>query len=42
MPYHTFRRILQRQATTAGLDITVTPHTFRRSCTTGKRPANSI
>ena len=34
MPYHTFRRILQRQATSAGLDITVTPHTFRRSCTT--------
>jgi len=34
MPYHTFRRILQRQATSAGLDITVTPHTYRRSCTT--------
>jgi site-specific recombinase XerD len=34
MPYHTFRRIVHRSAEAAGLDINVTPHTFRRSCTT--------
>ena len=34
MPYHTVRRIVQRQAEAAGLEIKVTPHTFRRSCTT--------
>jgi len=34
MPYHTFRRMVQRYAQAAGLDIKVTPHTFRRSCTT--------
>ena len=34
MPYHTFGRILQRQATSAGLDTPVTPHSFRRSCAT--------
>jgi site-specific recombinase XerD len=34
MPYHTFRRLVHRHA--AGLDpkLRVTPHTFRRSCTT--------
>ncbi len=34
MPYHTFRRMVQRHAGRLGLAITVTPHTFRRSCTT--------
>jgi len=34
MPYHTFRRIVQRYAEVAGLEVKVTPHTFRRSCTT--------
>lgn len=34
MPYHTFRRMMQRHAGRLGLAITVTPHTFRRSCTT--------
>jgi site-specific recombinase XerD len=34
MPYHTFRRIVHRSAEAAGLEINVTPHTFRRSCTT--------
>ena len=34
MPYHTFLRILHRCADAAGLDGTVTPHTFRRSCAT--------
>ena len=34
MPYHTFRRILKRQSTSAGLDSSVTPRTFRRRCTT--------
>ena len=32
--YHTFRRIVHRSAEAAGLEINVTPHTFRRSCTT--------
>lgn len=34
MPYHTCRRIVHRSAEAAGLEINVTPHTFRRSCTT--------
>ncbi|MFQ5592488.1 MAG: tyrosine-type recombinase/integrase [Phycisphaerae bacterium] len=34
LPYHTFRRILRREAGQAGLEIHVTAHTFRRSCTT--------
>ena len=33
-PYHQLRRMIQRHASKAGLTITVTPHTFRRSCTT--------
>ncbi len=34
MPYHTLRRIVHACSHAAGLDITVTPHTLRRSCTT--------
>ena len=34
MPYHTLRRIVHACAERAGLDVIVTPHTFRRSCTT--------
>ena len=34
LPYHQLRRMIQRHASKAGLTITVTPHTFRRSCTT--------
>ena len=34
MPYHTFRRIVHRSAEAAGLEINVTPHTFRGGCTT--------
>lgn len=34
MPYHTFRRMVQRHAGRFGSRVTVTPHTFRRSCTT--------
>jgi len=34
LPYHTLRRIVHACAEGAGLDLTVTPHTFRRSCTT--------
>jgi len=34
MPYFTFRRMIHRQAAVAGLDGSVTPHTFRRSCAT--------
>ena len=34
MPYHTLRRNLHAYAGRAGLEMTVTPHTFRRSCTT--------
>jgi len=34
MPYFTFRRMVHRQAAAAGLDGSVTPHTFRRSCAT--------
>jgi site-specific recombinase XerD len=33
-PYFTLRRIVHLYAKKAGLDINVTPHTFRRSCTT--------
>jgi len=33
-PYHTFRRVVKACAKKAGLAIEVTPHTFRRSCTT--------
>ena len=33
-PYHTLRRRLHVYAAKAGIDIQVTPHTFRRSCTT--------
>ena len=32
MPYHTFRRRVQQHA--RGFKVPVTPHTFRRSCTT--------
>jgi integrase/recombinase XerD len=34
LPYHTLRRLIHAYSEAAGLDITVTPHTFRRSCTT--------
>ena len=34
LAYHAVRRIIQRYATAAGMDIVVTAHTFRRSCTT--------
>ena len=34
LAYHNVRRMIKRYATTAGLDIVVTAHTFRRSCTT--------
>jgi site-specific recombinase XerD len=34
MPYATFLRRVHRYTAQAGLDINVTPHTFRRSCTT--------
>jgi integrase/recombinase XerD len=34
MPYHTFRRVVQRHAQRLNSPVTVTPHTFRRSCTT--------
>ena len=33
-PYYTFRRLIHACARKAGLAIRVTPHTFRRSCTT--------
>jgi integrase/recombinase XerD len=33
-PYYTFRRAVKACARKAGLSIEVTPHTFRRSCTT--------
>jgi len=33
-PYYTFRRQVKVCAKRAGLEIEVTPHTFRRSCTT--------
>jgi integrase/recombinase XerD len=34
MPYYTLRRIVHSSAVKAGIEINVTPHTFRRSCTT--------
>jgi site-specific recombinase XerD len=34
MPYHTFRRIVGHYVAKAGLPSHVSPHTFRRSCTT--------
>ena len=34
MPYHTLRRIVERIAETSGLAGKLTPHVFRRSCTT--------
>ena len=34
MRYHTLRRLVHACAEAAGLHICVTPHTFRRSCTT--------
>ena len=34
MPYYTLRRIVHACAVKAGIEINVTPHTFRRSCTT--------
>ena len=37
--YHTLRRRLHAYAGKAGIDIQVTPHIFRRSCTTEMRSA---
>jgi integrase/recombinase XerD len=34
LPYHQLRRIIQSHAKSAGISIPITPHTFRRSCTT--------
>ena len=34
LPYHTLRRLVHACADRAGLAVNVTPHTFRRSCTT--------
>lgn len=34
LPYHAFRRLVHRYAVAVGLDVNVTAHTFRRSCTT--------
>ena len=34
MPYHRFLQSVHRHAQASGLEITVTPHTFRRSCAT--------
>ena len=34
MPYHTVRRIVAAAAQRAGIQGQVSPHTFRRSCTT--------
>lgn len=34
LPYHTLRRRISSYGARAGLGIRVTPHTFRRSCTT--------
>jgi integrase/recombinase XerD len=34
LPGHTLRQAIHRYAQAAGLDVNVTPHTFRRSCTT--------
>lgn len=34
LPYHTLRRMIRARAAGAGLPANVTPHAFRRSCTT--------
>jgi integrase/recombinase XerC len=34
LPYHSLRRIVHACSEGSGLDINVTPHTLRRSCTT--------
>lgn len=34
LPYHVFRRLVHRYADAVGIGVKVTPHTFRRSCTT--------
>jgi len=34
LPYHTLRRLVHACAQRAGMAVNVTPHTFRRSCTT--------
>jgi site-specific recombinase XerD len=34
LPYHTLRRLVHRRSEAAGIEINVTPHTFRRSCAT--------
>jgi len=32
--YHIFHRLVHRQSKASGLEVNVTPYTFRRSCTT--------
>ena len=34
LPYHVLLRMVHKYATKAGIEMVVTPHTFRRSCTT--------
>jgi len=34
LPYYVFRRLVHKYADAAGISVNVTPHTFRRSCTT--------
>jgi len=34
LPYHVFRRLVRKYADAVGISVNVTPHTFRRSCTT--------
>ena len=34
LPYHVFRRLVHHYADALGIAVNVTPHTFRRSCTT--------
>ena len=34
LPYHVFRRLVQRHVRAAGFEGNITAHTFRRSCTT--------
>lgn len=34
LPYHVFRRLVHKYADAVGIAVNVTPHTFRRSCTT--------
>src|SRR6056297_3397512 len=34
LPYHCFRRLVHKYADALGIAVNVTPHTFRRSCTT--------